>query len=739
MFGSGGGGGFKFGGSATTTTTTTTSKQPSFTFGQVKTAGSAGFTFGQTATTTQSTSSAPTSTESLFSSAVTSTNAKPTSFTFGGASGSSAEGSVFGGFSVPATISQTSLPKPASGTFTFSSGLTTGGAGSTPGFLFAGTTPAMATTASSVFGGLVSNTTSTPKTTPTPLFGQAVTTAKTTAPVQNLFAAPTSTAPATSAVASTAVSTQLTSFSFGTPTTTTTTIATAAFGVNSTASGAPSTPSLFGQPQTQVQTATMTPSSGLFSFGTSAAPTVTSVSAAPSSSAIPAFGMKPGTEGVSGASVFGKLPVPTPTQDKAGAPTTAQPQPSSLFGTSAASSSSGGLLFNPPSFASSTAVTQSQPVPAHVAGFSFEQTTSSAQSNQSMTSLNTASPSLPSLSFGSVPGTASSAKVTLAGTAIPVFGMTTPSVSLATSTGTQLATSFQPTSSVAVTTVPTVGLAFGLPVTGVTTSTAMTTSVALPTISFSSMPSAKSVLASVQTSAPSTTAAGTVVTKSVALTTTVMTSSAITTLPTPAAGDIEATKAVTFSQLEQLLNRLTMDVESQERLFMNQVLELNAYDRVLRENQQKIFAVSEEVKHLEDEKDHYIHAIDFLAQQQTELESLVVELEKALGLGDWTEMAPIGLPDPSMATQADNQRQAIMKLQTHIDAQLKQADDDISDIVDQVAELQNAAAEDDSRMDTVEQITQILRRQLESLNWVDRQSEEIKKKVEKLSAELLSV
>lgn len=43
-----------------------------------------------------------------------------------------------------------------------------------------------------------------------------------------------------------------------------------------------------------------------------------------------------------------------------------------------------------------------------------------------------------------------------------------------------------------------------------------------------------------------------------------------------------------FTQIEQLLNRLTLDVETQERLFMNQVLELNAYDRVLRENQQKV-------------------------------------------------------------------------------------------------------------------------------------------------------
>lgn len=69
--------------------------------------------------------------------------------------------------------------------------------------------------------------------------------------------------------------------------------------------------------------------------------------------------------------------------------------------------------------------------------------------------------------------------------------------------------------------------------------------------------------------------------------------------------------------------------------------------------------MSEEIKQLEEEKDRFLHAVDFISQQQTELEALVVDLEKALGLSDWTEMAPIGLPDPSVATHADLQRQAM--------------------------------------------------------------------------------
>ena len=69
--------------------------------------------------------------------------------------------------------------------------------------------------------------------------------------------------------------------------------------------------------------------------------------------------------------------------------------------------------------------------------------------------------------------------------------------------------------------------------------------------------------------------------------------------------------------------------------------------------------MEQEVRQLEAEKDRYIHTVDYLAQQQGELESVVVGLEKSLGLEDWTEMTPISLPDPTMSTQADMQRQAM--------------------------------------------------------------------------------
>lgn len=74
----------------------------------------------------------------------------------------------------------------------------------------------------------------------------------------------------------------------------------------------------------------------------------------------------------------------------------------------------------------------------------------------------------------------------------------------------------------------------------------------------------------------------------------------------------------------------------------------------------EVLGIGEEVRELETEKERFIHTVDFVAQQQTELEAVVVEMEKSLGLDDWTAMTPIGLPDAAVATQADMQRQAML-------------------------------------------------------------------------------
>ena len=47
-------------------------------------------------------------------------------------------------------------------------------------------------------------------------------------------------------------------------------------------------------------------------------------------------------------------------------------------------------------------------------------------------------------------------------------------------------------------------------------------------------------------------------------------------------------KPVTFEQLQKLLYRDVFDLEEQEQLFAQQVMQTNAWDKVLRANEQKV-------------------------------------------------------------------------------------------------------------------------------------------------------
>ncbi len=47
-------------------------------------------------------------------------------------------------------------------------------------------------------------------------------------------------------------------------------------------------------------------------------------------------------------------------------------------------------------------------------------------------------------------------------------------------------------------------------------------------------------------------------------------------------------KPLSFTQLEDQINRWTLDLEEQERIFLNQATQINAWDRVLRENAEKV-------------------------------------------------------------------------------------------------------------------------------------------------------
>ncbi|CAI4225967.1 unnamed protein product [Auanema sp. JU1783] len=191
-----------------------------------------------------------------------------------------------------------------------------------------------------------------------------------------------------------------------------------------------------------------------------------------------------------------------------------------------------------------------------------------------------------------------------------------------------------------------------------------------------------------------------------------------------------------FSDLETVVNNLTMEVAHLERSFLSQALEINAYDRVVRENERKLINADKEITNLEASRDRLNYNLGFIDEQHAELENLVSDIEKKLGLPDWTDYSKPYPIDMSCASSADEQRRKIMQLLTTVDAQLKEAGDDIDEIIGQVSSLVKEKENVSSNVITVEHIQKVLKKQLENLVWLDSKSEELNVKTSKLSRSL---
>jgi nuclear pore complex protein Nup62 len=60
------------------------------------------------------------------------------------------------------------------------------------------------------------------------------------------------------------------------------------------------------------------------------------------------------------------------------------------------------------------------------------------------------------------------------------------------------------------------------------------------------------------------------------------------TLRTAVAGPPAAISSITFAQLEETINKWTLELEEQEKTFINQATQINAWDRLLIANGEKV-------------------------------------------------------------------------------------------------------------------------------------------------------
>lgn len=195
--------------------------------------------------------------------------------------------------------------------------------------------------------------------------------------------------------------------------------------------------------------------------------------------------------------------------------------------------------------------------------------------------------------------------------------------------------------------------------------------------------SALEKLASIPSSQPSST--GLSLSTTTATATSLVGSSLATTTVAPTTGNL------TFGQLEEALNKWTLELEDQGKMFINQALQLNAWDRLVIANGEKILSLNNGIEKVKQQQQQLDHELDFVLAQQRELEECIVPLEKEL------KDVPI----------TDQDRNHTYQMAENMDTQLKQMSEDLKEIIEHLNESNKA---EDSN-DPVAQIGRILNAQ----------------------------
>ncbi|KAK6192053.1 hypothetical protein SNE40_003599 [Patella caerulea] len=192
-----------------------------------------------------------------------------------------------------------------------------------------------------------------------------------------------------------------------------------------------------------------------------------------------------------------------------------------------------------------------------------------------------------------------------------------------------------------------------------------------------------------------------------------------TTTTTTVAGP---SKQMTYHQLEDAINKWTTELSEQEKIFLQQATQVNAWDRLVMENGEKIIQLSQDVDKVKTDQQKLDHEIDFIHAQQRELEELLQPLEKSLEQ----------LPPISFQQHADLQREHTYQLAESIDAQMKRMGQDLKETIERL----NATNSKTDPHDPVQQITKILNAHMDSLLWIDRNSAALYRRVEDISKEM---
>ncbi|KAG5264032.1 hypothetical protein AALO_G00271390 [Alosa alosa] len=196
---------------------------------------------------------------------------------------------------------------------------------------------------------------------------------------------------------------------------------------------------------------------------------------------------------------------------------------------------------------------------------------------------------------------------------------------------------------------------------------------------------------------------------------TTVTTAALTTVAAP----VSTAPVMTYAQLEGLINKWSSELEDQERHFLQQATQVNAWDRMLVENGERITSLHKDMEKVKLDQRRLDQELDFILSQQKELEDLLGPLEESVKEQSGT----------IYMQNADEERERTYKLAENVDAQLKRMSQDLKEIIEHL----NTSSGPGESTDPLQQICKILNAHMDSLQWVEQNSVLLQRRVEEVS------
>ncbi|CAG9804015.1 unnamed protein product [Chironomus riparius] len=170
-----------------------------------------------------------------------------------------------------------------------------------------------------------------------------------------------------------------------------------------------------------------------------------------------------------------------------------------------------------------------------------------------------------------------------------------------------------------------------------------------------------------------------------------------------------------FYNLEEQINKYTLELAEQEKVFTNQATCVNAWDSILLKNGEKIVELNKAVEKIKTDQSCLEQKIDFINAQQIELVEIILPLEKELA-----KMIP---------QQIDVDRSQAYLMAETLDSQLKQMSEDLKEVIEHL----NEANKFSDPADPMIQIAKILNAHFTSLQWIEEKTQSINNRLDEIS------